>query len=64
LLTDKNIVIKQFEYTSKLYNYSGSCVDGTILFGNNQTLLSRYNRFIKTGMRKKVLKEIKENLLD
>lgn len=64
LLTDKNIVIKQFEYTTKLFHYDEACVDGNKIFGRNQTLFSRYKRFNNTGMRKKILKEIRENLLD
>jgi hypothetical protein len=61
--TNKKIILQQFEYTDKLHDYVMACVNSTTLFGKNKTLLSRYNRFNNTGLREKVLKEIKNNLV-
>lgn len=61
--TDKKIILQQFEFTDKLFDYMIACVNSTTVFGKNKTLLSRYDRFKNTGLREKVLKEIKNNLV-
>jgi hypothetical protein len=62
--TNKKVILKRFKINEQLYEYSRKCVDSTHLFGRGQSLLSRYNRFKDVDLDKKVLFEIKNNLLD
>jgi hypothetical protein len=62
-MTNKKIILKQFEMTEELLNISIS----TSLNKNNfpkDTLENGYNRFMNTKRNKRVLKLIKQNLLD
>jgi hypothetical protein len=61
--TDKKINLKQFEITEKLISYARSNIDTTTIFGRGTSLADRYSRFKNIGMRERVLKEIKNNLL-
>jgi len=61
--TNKKINFIQFEMSELLYQYSGSMVVSTGLFGKRQSLSTRYNRFKNANMREKILKEIKNNIL-
>jgi hypothetical protein len=63
LKTDREIILKQFSLSDKLYDYMNSCVETTTMFGKGQTLLSRYTRFKEIGMREKILTEINKNLI-
>lgn len=62
--TDKKIILKRFKFNEQLYLYSKQCTDSTSIFGRGQSLLSRYNRFKDVDLDKKILFEIKNNLLD
>lgn len=62
--TDRPIILKRFMYDKKLHDAAVACVDSTNLFGRGLTLLSRYHKFSNTGLRNKVLKMIKNNLID
>lgn len=62
--TDRPIVLKRFMYDKKLHDAAVACVDSTNLFGRGLSLMSRYYKFNNTGMKKKVLKMIKNNLID
>lgn len=62
--TDKKIKFKQFNFTPEIRRYSQACVDSTVMFGFGQTLLNRYNRFGKIGLREKILKEIKKEIIE
>jgi len=63
LKTEKEIQLKQFSMSDKLYDYANSCVDTTVMFGEGQTLLSRYKMFKNVGLREKILTEINKNLV-
>jgi hypothetical protein len=62
--TDRDIIFKRFNCTPKLQQYSQSNLFLTKLFGRGQSLLSRYSKFNQSGMREKILFDIKNNLLD
>lgn len=62
--TDQEIVFKRFRLDSTLRGYSSGLISGNGLFGRGQTLLSRYSRFGRVGMREKVLTEIQKNLIN
>jgi hypothetical protein len=62
--TDKKIILKRFKLNDQLFSYSTQCIGSTDLFGRGQSLLSRYKRFKDVDLDKKILFEIKNNLLD
>lgn len=62
--TDRPIHIKRFNTNQMLMNYAIENSLSTQMFGRGQSLLTRYNRFNKVGMREKILTEIKKNLID
>lgn len=62
--TDKKINLYRFNHSKILNNYSNACIGTTSLFGRGQSLFSRYNKFKQTGLREKILTEIKKNLID
>ena len=61
--TNKKIVLKQFELNERLVSYANECVRSPLLFPRIP-LSSRYKKFKNTSLNKKVLKEIKDNLID
>jgi hypothetical protein len=62
--TDRPIIFKKFNYTEQLSSVTHACVGTTGVFGKGQTLVSRYFKFLNTGMRDKVLALIKNNLIE
>jgi hypothetical protein len=62
--SEEKIKMHRFNFSKTLFGYSKSSVGTTTLFGKNQTLLSRYDRFKSVGMREKILTEINKNLVD
>jgi hypothetical protein len=63
-LTDKKVILKQFECIEEITSISNQTVDVSNLAMNKKSLEYRYERFFKTNRHKKILKLIKENLLD
>lgn len=61
--TKKRIVLKQFDLTPDLYNLAIATADLKKLFPF-EPLEVLYNRFTRSNRHKKVIKEIKNNLLD
>lgn len=62
--TDKKIILKRFNITNNLAKASDACVESYNLFGRNQSLEERYERFNNTDMRDFILSEIKKNVVD
>lgn len=63
LKTDRDIELKPFIMSEKLFDYANSCIETTNMFGSGQSLLSRYNKFKNIGLREKILTEINKNLI-
>ena len=62
--TDRPIILKRFNMNNQLDKIARGSVFSSNLFGKGQTLLSRYVKFNNSGLRDKILKEIKNNLID
>jgi hypothetical protein len=62
-LTDKKVVLKQFEMVQELNSITNQ-VTGSITLSPKETLTQRYARFIRSNRHKRVLKLIKNNLLE
>lgn len=62
-LTDKKIILKQFECTPEILSMSRQVVFSS-LFLHLEPLKNRYPHFLKNNRHKRLLKLIKENLLD
>jgi hypothetical protein len=62
--TDKQINLYRFNNSQLLTNYYEACVGSTSLFGRGQSLISRYDRFKRVGLKEKILTEIKKNLIN
>ena len=62
--TDRPIILKRFNMNKQLDKIARGDVFSSNLFGKGQTLLSRYIKFNNSGLRDKILKEIKNNLID
>jgi len=58
--TDREIVLKRFNFTEDLHNYAKHCVT---FYSQEYSLLKRYNQFKRTKMNELILKEIKNNVL-
>jgi hypothetical protein len=58
--TDKKIVLKRFEFTKRLSDYSLSC---TRFYRGEPSLEKRYELFESANMREHILNEIKKNLV-
>jgi hypothetical protein len=63
-LTDRPIILKRFNLNTRLEQYLSSCLTSNLIMGQRRSLLSRYERFKNTGLREKVLTEIKNNLVE
>ena len=63
-LTDKKVILKQFECTEELMSMSIQVVDASNVAMKRKTLEYRYDKFFKANRHKRVLKLIKENLLE
>ena len=59
--TDREIILKRFQFTEKLHNYAKHCVT---FYSQEYSLLKRYNQFKATKMNDLVLKEIINNTID
>ena len=64
LKTDKKINIHRFNLNPILHNYIASHTKSVNYFGRGESLITRYQRFKDTGMREKILTEIKKNIID
>ncbi len=62
--TERPIHIRRFNKSEKIDQYSSESSLSIKMFGRGQSLLNRYNRFNKVGMREKVLTEINKNLIE
>lgn len=62
--TDKKVILKRFEMTPKTYQYSKTVVSATDMFPLGSRLIERYKSFKNVGLREKILKEIKANIID
>lgn len=63
-ITDKNVVLKRFVMDEKLKRIERSCAASGNIFGRGFSLENRYAIFTKTQTNKKILKHIKNNLVD
>ena len=61
--TDKKIVFQRYHNTQRLQSIAREAFLGNGIFGKNQTLQSRYNRFTGSKVRNMVLDEISKNLV-
>lgn len=61
--TDKKVVLKQFEYTSEMHALVHQALSYKTL-SPYETLQSMYDRFTRSNRHKRVLKLIKDNLLE
>ena len=62
--TDKNIIFKRFEFNEKTMSLGTECARSPNIFGKNKKLVDRYILGKKTGLRERVLTEIKKNLYE
>jgi hypothetical protein len=62
--TDRPIIIKRYNQTELLTKYAHSNMRTPDIFGFNQTLKSKYDRFRSIGMREKILHEIEKNVFE
>ena len=62
--TNKKIIFKRFEMTDKLHKSSKNIVATSSMFPTGTSLFERYKDFRNVGLREKILKEIKENVID
>jgi hypothetical protein len=63
-LTNKKVILKQFECTEELRSLSNQVVYASNLTMTQKSLEYRYKRFFQTNRHKRVLKLIKDNLLE
>jgi hypothetical protein len=61
--TNKKIVLKQFNLNDKLIAYAKECIKSPIIFPK-LPLVDRYAKFKNVSLNTKILKEIKNNLID
>jgi hypothetical protein len=61
--TEKKVVFKAFKLTPYIENQFNACLEHKHI-KPHQTMEELYDRFHKTGMHKRILKEIKENIVD
>jgi hypothetical protein len=61
--TNKKIKLKEFKLTSEVLNLTNTCVRHKYIIPF-QSLEKLYDRFVRTGMRKRVLAEIKKNTIE
>jgi hypothetical protein len=62
-VTDKKVILKQFDLTPELYKLVNQVTSLKELFPN-QSLIELYNRFTKGNVDKLILKHIKNNLIE
>jgi hypothetical protein len=62
--TNRPIIFKQFLLNDQLAKYAKLCVTSHQTTGFGKSLLYKYNRFNKIGLREKILFEIKNNTID
>ena len=61
--TEKKVVFKPFKLTLELESQTNACLDHKHT-KPHQSMEELYDRFHRTGMHKRVLKEIKENVIN
>lgn len=62
-LTDKKVILKQFEFSKELYDISYQILQHKNYFAK-EPLETLYSRFTRSNRHKKVIKLIKDNLLE
>lgn len=62
-LTDKKVILKQFDFNQELYSVVDQILQHKNFF-SREPLETLYNRFTRSNKHKKVLKLIKDNLLE
>lgn len=63
-LTDKKIQFKEYAMSPRLLSLGFECSSSVTRYGKFKTLNDRYNMFARSNMRKKVLSEIKKNIIE
>jgi hypothetical protein len=63
-MTEKEIVLKRFNYSDKLSIYQEECVNSPVKYGRFIPLKRRYEMAKKSKLREMVLAEIKNNLVE
>jgi hypothetical protein len=61
-LTDEKVELKKFYLTKELYDLSMSCVR-LKTYRRDRVLSKLYNMFSNSGIKNRILKEIKNNLI-
>jgi hypothetical protein len=61
--TSKKVVLKQFNLSDKLIGYATECIKSPMIFPK-LPLVERYTKFKNVSLNTKILKEIKDNLID
>lgn len=64
LITNKAVELKRFNMTENLKDIMMSCINDPRISGTNKTLAERYVKFLSSKKDKRVIKEIKENLVN
>lgn len=62
--TDRPIILKRYTQTEALIKYSNACMETPLIFGLNQSLKKKYEKFRSVGLREKILLEINKNLYE
>lgn len=63
-VTDKKVILKQFECTEEITSIGTQTAMASSLFMADRSLNYRYSKFIQSNRHKRILKLIKDNLLD
>lgn len=62
--TDRPIILKRYKQTDALVKFSYACMETPQMFGFNQSLKKKYEKFRSVGLREKILYEITQNLYE
>ena len=62
--TDRPIILKRYKQTDALTKFSHACIETPQMFGFNQSLNKKYQKFRSVGLREKILHEITQNLYE
>jgi hypothetical protein len=61
--TEKSIILKKFNMTNEILKISNACTTAPDYLKPWQSLSKRYNLFIKSGLKNKLIKEITNNIV-
>lgn len=62
--TEKKIKLRRYQMTDELYGLAFACVQHRYTFGESKPLWKHYKTFRSSGIRNKILYNIKKNLVD